>query len=289
MKIIRFLGGLGNQMFQYAFYELLKQRFGNVKVDLSAYKEHVHNGFELERIFNIKLKQASQLEINLRDHRNRKWKYRKLRRITFLKPRYYEEEFLFSYDESLFVNTSLKIYSGYWQNYRYLNSVSDKLRQSFIFPKLVQLKDINLFEELQRQEESVAIHVRRGDYIKDPFLGGLVGLGYFEDGISIMKRQLTNPKFYVFSDDIEWCKINLNLHDAVFVDWNKGLDSFRDMQLMSRCKHAIISNSSFSWWAAWLNPFVDKLVVVPKVWWKGPHASNTVDMHPKEWIRIENL
>lgn len=289
MKIVRVLGGLGNQMFQYAFYKALDKQFGTVKADVREFKTYkLHNGFELKDVFDIKLKHASPLEVNLLDHRNRQWKYRKLRRLLFLKGEYYEEQTLFSYNASLFDDPRSKVYWGYWQHYLYVERVADQLRKDFIFPNLKPSKNLDLLNELKQNEQSVALHVRRGDYLKDPFLGGLVNLDYFEKAISLIKGQIEKPVFYVFSDDMSWCRENLPLSDdkAKFIDWNKGAESYRDMQLMSNCKHAIISNSSFSWWAAWLNQHPGKVIIVPKTWYRSPNTHDTEQMHPRMWMRI---
>ncbi|MFC6102639.1 alpha-1,2-fucosyltransferase [Olivibacter domesticus] len=287
MKIIRFLGGLGNQMFQYAFYKALQYRFRNVKADLTGFSDYtLHNGFELERIFPIRLHSASNFEINLLDSRNREWKYRKLRKLLFINAGYFEELDLFNYNEAILKDNSSKIYWGYWQHHRYFDEVTDELLADFKFNEPEDLKNKTLLQEINANEESVAIHVRRGDYLKDPYLGGLVDVEYFEKGIALVRERLRNPKFYVFSDDITWCKQYLNLQESVFIDWNKGNDSYRDMQLMSHCKHAIISNSSFSWWGAWLNRSPNKVIVVPKVWYRSSNVLDTSKMHPRIWIKI---
>ncbi|MEH6307019.1 alpha-1,2-fucosyltransferase [Olivibacter sp. CPCC 100613] len=289
MKIVRFLGGLGNQMFQYAFYKALEKQFDTVKADIREFKTYkLHNGFELENVFDIRLRRASALEVNLLDHRNRQWKYRKLRRLLLLKGEYYEEQTLFSYNASLFDDSSSKIYWGYWQNHLYVERVADQLRKDFTFSDLKPSKNFDLLNELEQSEQSVAIHIRRGDYLKDPYLGGLVNLDYFEKAISLIRGQVEKPIFYIFSDDILWCKENLPLNDneANFIDWNKGAESYLDMQLMSNCKHAIISNSSFSWWAAWLNTNPDRLIVVPKVWYRLPEKSDFRQMHPSSWVLL---
>ena len=287
MKIVRFLGGLGNQMFQYAFYKALSQQFKVVKADLRSFTNYaLHNGFELEKIFPIKLKHAIPFEINLLDHQNRRWKYRKLRRLLFVKGEYYEEKHLFSYNASLFDDLASKLYWGYWQHIQYVNRVADQLRKDFVFDLPASSRNLDILQELKIEKESIAIHVRRGDYLTDPYLGGLVDVEYFEKGIALVRERLKNPKFYIFSDDIPWCKQYLNLQEAVFVDWNKGNESYRDMQLMSYCKHAVISNSSFSWWGAWLNSNPNKIVVVPKVWCRSSNVTDTKQMHPSEWIKL---
>lgn len=287
MKIVRFLGGLGNQMFQYAFYAALSQRFKHVKADIAGFKGyHLHNGFEMESIFKVKLKYASNFEVGLLDTQNRQWKYRKMRRLLFVRGGYYEERDLFSYDENLLNDASSLLLWGYWQNWRYVESVAERLRNEFVFPAASTPDNRSLLRELEQQESSVAIHVRRGDYLENPYLGGLVDVNYFRKGVSMIRNMVNNPRFYVFSDDVTWCKENLGLaEEALFVDWNRGDESYRDMQLMANCKHAIISNSSFSWWGAWLIENQSKKIIVPQLWYRA-HGISTDDMHPTTWIRI---
>src|SRR5690606_32306903 len=117
---------------------------------------------------------------------------------------------------------------------------------------------------------SVSIHVRRGDYVGHPVLGGICDLAYYQKAIRSIEKKLKDPLFVVFSNDMDWCRTHLNLPDAAFVDWNRGEQSYRDMQLMALCKNHILANSSFSWWGAWLNPANEKLVVSPKRWVKTP-------------------
>ena len=90
-------------------------------------------------------------------------------------------------------------------------------------------------------------------------------------------------KDYVFSDDLEWVKANFDLPDAVYVDWNKGEDSWQDMMLMSRCRHHVICNSTFSWWGAWLNPRKEKIIIAPERWTRDADSREIV---PEEWIRV---
>ncbi|MGK6351976.1 alpha-1,2-fucosyltransferase [Parapedobacter sp. DT-150] len=266
MKIVKFLGGLGNQLFQYAFYEGLRQTFGKVKADLSGFENYgLHQGFELEKVFGIQLRAASKVEIQLYTPDNRAWAWRKLRRLYRTKDAYYEENPLFGYDQSIYQDKRNRYYWGYWQNIRYVTRVADTLRRDFSFPALTDERDQHL-AGLVASNASVAVHVRRGDYLTDPYLGGICTDAYYRQAIDYMKQHITTPLFVFFSNDIQWCRENFRHLDAVFVDWNTGKNSFRDMQLMSLCQHYIIANSSFSWWGAWLNHSPSKIVVSPAKW-----------------------
>ncbi|MGV3764007.1 alpha-1,2-fucosyltransferase [Parapedobacter sp.] len=266
MKVVKFLGGLGNQLFQYAFFRALQQTFPKVKADLSGYDSYgLHNGFELERIFGIQLPQLTSFERRLFDGQDHRWVSRKLRRIYGTKKAYYEEKLLFGYDGEIFTDPKHRYYWGYWQHISYIEPVADRLRAELRFPDFSNGENIRLAEILAAGN-TVSVHVRRGDYINDPLLGGICDVGYYQRALDYMKRSIEHPRFVFFSDDIPWCKANFPLTNALFVDWNKGLESFRDMQLMSLCKHHIIANSSFSWWGAWFNTHANKIVVSPGRW-----------------------
>ncbi|GGG76610.1 alpha-1,2-fucosyltransferase [Parapedobacter pyrenivorans] len=266
MKVVKFLGGLGNQLFQYAFFCALQQKFPKVRADLSEYDSYGrHNGFELERIFGVQLPQLTPFERRLFSWEDRRWLQRKLRRIYGTKRAYYEEKVLFGYDGPIFEDRKHRYYWGYWQHIRYIERVADRLRAELRFPDFSSLENIRLAEVLA-DKNTVSVHVRRGDYINDPLLGGICDVGYYQRALAYIGAHVDHPRFIFFSDDIPWCRKNFPNPYAVFVDWNTGKDSFRDMQLMSLCKHHIIANSSFSWWGAWLNTQPDKIVVSPSRW-----------------------
>lgn len=266
MKVVKFLGGLGNQLFQYVFFCALQQTFPKVKADLSGYGSYGrHNGFELERIFGIHLPQLTSFERKLFDWQDRRWLQRKLRRLYGTKKAYYEEKTLFGYEEAIFEDRKPRYYWGYWQHIDYIERVGNRLRAELCFPAFTDAKNIQLAATLT-DGNAVSVHIRRGDYLGDPLLGGICDAGYYHRALAYIERHVDHPRFIIFSDDIPWCRETFLIGNAVFVDWNVGLNSFRDMQLMSLCKHHIIANSSFSWWGAWLNTNPDKIVVSPDRW-----------------------
>jgi hypothetical protein len=266
MKVVKFLGGLGNQLFQYAFFRALQQTFPKVKADLSGYVSYGrHNGFELERIFGINLPELTSFQRRLFNWEDRRWLQRKLRRICGTKRAYYEEKQLFGYDGAIFRDPKHRYYWGYWQHIGYIEPVAERLRTDLRFPAFTDAKNIGLAATLI-DGNTVSVHVRRGDYLGDPLLGGFCDAGYYQRAMAHIEQHVEHPSFIFFSDDIPWCRQTFPVANAVFVDWNTGLESFRDMQLMSLCKHHIIANSSFSWWGAWLNTNPDKIVVSPDRW-----------------------
>ncbi|WP_257666448.1 alpha-1,2-fucosyltransferase [Parapedobacter tibetensis] len=266
MKIVKFLGGLGNQLFQYAFFCALQQRFRKIKADFSGFDAYeLHNGYELERIFGVLLPQASPFEQKLFDQQDRRWVQRKLRRLFGTKDGYYEEPVLFRYDDTLLDDSRNRYYWGYWQHINYINPVEDQLRLELAFPAFADQRNMELSEKLSMMN-AVSVHVRRGDYLNDPVLGGICDVGYYRRALAYMEQHIADSHFVFFSNDIPWCRETFSMQNAIFVDWNTGLQSFRDMQLMSFCKHHIIANSSFSWWGAWLNQYAGKIVVSPDRW-----------------------
>lgn len=285
MKIIRFLGGLGNQMFQYALYRAMEKRFPDVRADLTGFKDYaLHNGLELERIFDIQLTRFTPVINDLYNTDNRNWVLRKLRRLLNLKNAYKRDDHPFSFDPEVFQNLGFLYYWGYWQNQGYFIDIAEEIKTDFTF-KLPLNKENEQVRQQIKDANSIAVHIRRGDYLKDPLLGGCCGKEYYQQAIALMQKKTSSPRFFIFSDDISWCKENLELTDASFISWNKGQDSYIDMQLMSQCKHHIIANSSFSWWAAWLNHNPDKLVIGPKKWVSDPkYAGNNI--LPADWIQL---
>lgn len=271
--IVRFNGGLGNQLFQYAFYESLKSKYPNrdIKCDLSTFETYkTHNGYELEKIFNLRLPLTTSKE---KKHINRILTYRNENIILsyFMRASYdillkriiIDKEC--GYTKDIFNRPSKKaIYCGYWQDEKYFLNVKDKVRSSLQFEKPKDEQNKKVVEEMENTN-SISVHIRRGDYLKfsDRYIN-LCNTNYYHNAIEYIKKNIKNPRFFVFSDDIDWVKHNLELpSDSVFVDWNKGEDSFIDMQLMSYCKHNIIANSTFSWWGAWLNNSPNKMVLCP--------------------------
>ena len=140
--------------------------------------------------------------------------------------------------------------------------------------------------QIDQDEHAVSLHVRRGDYVQPKFwdtMGSVCQLPYYQHALREMEKRVGHPHYYVFSDDLDWVKANFDLPDAVYVDWNKGEDSWQDMMLMSRYRHHVICNSTFSWWGAWLNPRKDKLVIAPERWTRDADSREIV---PAEWIRV---
>jgi len=279
MIYIRLMGGLGNQMFQYAFGKSLSVK-NNLKLglDLTYLSERPESPDYTIRDFDLAgFNIDCQAKKFLRFHPRLKRFMSRIERTI--------RERSFNYDHDLSIPMDGAIYIGYFQSHKYFLDIRDALLELFK-PRLLS-EELNQ-SLLDLKKNSVSIHVRRGDYVtnsKSNSFHGLCSLEYYHEGISFILEKIDDPTFYVFSDDIDWVKENLKLkHSHKFISFIKS-SPCDELYLMSRCHHNIIANSSFSWWAAWLNNNPEKIVVAPKNWFKDP-TIDTSDLIPSSWIRL---
>lgn len=292
MIAVRLIGGLGNQMFQYALgRELSISHNVPLRLDVGDFSNYaLHQGFELDRIFKGQMELVTAR--NLHDILG--WRsYRHMRRLL-LRPSMHwlhGQRFIvephFHYWEGV-QNLRPPFYlSGYWQSERYFSRNATIIRDDFTFTKPLLGRNSDLAQEI-REKQSISLHIRRGDYVSNPqtlATHGVCSLEYYRLAVAYMAERIAEPWFYVFSDDPDWVRANLTVdYPMVFVDNNRGSDSFNDMHLMSLCQHHIIANSSFSWWGAWLNPSESKMVIAPERWFAKP--MDTRDLIPLQWLRL---
>ena len=288
MNIVRISAGLGNQMFQYAFYLSMKSRKADTLIDISEFKYRKHHqGYELEKIFNINPSYATEKQVaEIADVS--KSLPAVIRRDFFKKSLnvqgklYRESGFNYVPELHEMENT---YFQGFWQSWRYFDNIETEIRDNFTFITPLSGRNKELSEKIKNRE-SVAIHIRRGDYTKKrrwDEIGSICNLDYYNWGIAHINEFVENPLFIIFSDDIQWARENLILPESIFVDWNTGTESYNDMRLMGLCRHNIIANSSFSWWGAFLNPNPDKIVIAPGKWYRH---TPTPDLIPSGWITL---
>lgn len=275
MVIVHVSAGLGNQMFQYALYCTYVERGLKAKIELSAYSTRgERRKYELEKVFGLQPPVASALELE----------YIKVvaatRKKLFRQP-YKEAHENFGYWNSAIKEISSGYANGYWQSEKYFIDIQEKIRLQFKFPPVTDAKNLAMLQQIESCQ-SVSVHIRRSDYLQNE--NWAIGLPYYHRAIALMKSKFSSLEFFVFSDDIDWAKQNFPGAAFHFVDFNSGENSFRDMQLMSRCRHHIIANSSFSWWGAWLNPDPEKVVIAPERWIPG--INGTRDILPVNWIKL---
>jgi len=291
MIIIRLKGGLGNQMFQYAFgLKLAEELNTKMKLDLSALLDRskgdfVYRNYDLP-IFDIKDEFLISPTFLKAFYTIKSSKLSKLLRKRINGSRNYIREKHFHFQAQL-VEEPLEntIYEGWFQSPKYFEGVEEKLRQHFTFKDKILDKSQELFREIQ-STNSICLNVRRTDFLKVHNLN-TTSEEYFQTAAIELAERVDNAHFFIFSDDISWCRENIKLkYPSKFVDHgHKGFKFSNYMQLMSACKHFIIPNSSFAWWAVWLNKNENRIVVAPKNWFNDP-AIDTTDLVPKNWLRV---
>ena len=289
MKIVKILGGLGNQMFQYALFLSLKERFSHeqVMIDTSCFRNYpLHNGFEVDRIFAQKAPVASWRNILKVAYPYPNYRFWKIGKYILPKRKTMcVERKNFSFDAAVLTRKGDCYYDGYWQHEEYFCDMKETIWEAFSFPEPVDGRNKEIGALLQASD-SVSLHVRRGDYVNHPLFRGICDLDYYKRAIHYMEERV-NPQLYcVFSNDMAWCESHLRAllpgKEVVYVDWNKGAESYVDMRLMSLCQHNIIANSSFSWWGAWLNRNPQKVVGAPERWMNSPIEDPVSD----KWIKL---
>lgn len=292
MIISAILGGIGNQMFQYAAARALAlSRSEPLLIDLSGFEGYtLHQGYELQRVFSLEVNLASQEQIrSVLGWRSCSF----IRRLLKQRPcapfrgKHLAIEPHFNYWPGLAAASSPLYMMGYWQSERYIGKYEKQIREDFQFRHPLQGANAELATQMETCS-SVSLHIRRGDYVTHKATSKIMGLctlDYYREAVSYIAEHVSNPVYFVFSDDMEWVKQSVDfLPRYVLVDQNRGLKSYCDMQLMSTCRHHIIANSSFSWWGAWLNPASNKIVIAPKKWFRN--NLDDIDLVPPRWVKL---
>lgn len=273
--------GLGNQMSQYAFYLAKKKRHPFMTFWIYFPEEDTctsqHNGYELDKVFGIRRNKL----------KDRFFSY--LFKSSMLKgvvEQVWEPQNYDFIPLLLDARTPrhLRYFFGGWHSEKYFKSIRSKVVRKFTF------KEENLNSESKKwlseilSVNSCSLHIRRGDYLKNETWNGVANLEYYLKAIALMKKKFPGILFYIFSNDEKWARQYFCNDDCRYVDCNKGCDSWQDMFLMSRCHHHINANSTFSWWAAWLCPYEDTIVITP-----SRFMANVInkDIYPERWIKID--
>jgi len=283
MIIIKLEGGLGNQMFQYALGRNLSLIHGTpLKVDYSYLKQSNQSGRSL-RIDNFKtlLHEVTKKEVS--DHTSF---FQKILDVIRLKKKTVVEKSNMFDPNILLQNNGYFV--GHWNNLKYFKENEKVIRDDFkiknSFGECAKIYENQINSSLN----SASIHIRRGDYVsikKIQEKHGLLPISYYENAMNIIIEKYADTTFFVFSDDIEWAKQNLSQkYPLVFVS-NPAIQDYEELILMSVCKHNIIANSTFSWWAAYLNNNPGKIVISPRNWFTNPQ-NNKNDIIPSTWIQI---
>lgn len=282
------MGGLGNQMFAYAAAKSLSARTGiPIKFDFDCPYQHINYEYALD-IFTLEAAFPSTSE--LRKVKPKRGIERRVYLLLGKNPaaRLVKEWEEFTFREEFYSIPDNSYVSGFWQTEKYFLPIEEEIRRNFRFkfpPSSINQLHFNKIASTN----SVAVHIRRGDYVnvaKTQAVHGLCSIDYYRNAMAMIEKSIPDPIYFFFSNDMVWVKENLKISkEHFFIDNNTGESSWEDLRLMSHCKHAIIANSSFSWWGAWLNENPTKIIITPHRWMNNP-AIQTTDLIPSSWIRL---
>lgn len=295
MIVVKLQGGLGNQMFQYAAARQLAYIHGTtLKLDLSFLNGpqvgHTIRKYNLD-CFEINAEKASKWDIMGATNGSGNiiaGAALLLLRCTGLVPFYFFfRENAFNFNSELLELPENSYIEGYWQSEKYFKDIEGIIRNEYKFKKCLSLKYLELANSID-VENSVSLHIRRGDYVTHHATGefhGICGIDYYQKAMNLISKNVESPHYFVFSDDPDWAVCNISSDKPItFVSCSQS-SAEDDLRLMSRCRHHVIANSSFSWWGAWLSDFRDKIVIAPKLWFKD-QTIDTSDLIPNGWIRL---
>ena len=294
VKIVKLMGGLGNQMFQYAFGLLVRKVYNcPLFFDNSYFEEMDFEKNELpKRVYELDIfKNIIDIEFAPKDLVNSCYEKSHLPKILcslFGLPYYkhfIREKNAFRFDKRLFKQKGKTLYEGYFQNEKYLDGMREILKGKFELPPIKEDDEYNksLYERIKSFENSVFIHLRRSEYVN---LKMDISLDYYKKAVKYIMDRVKNPKFFVFcSEDADYVKneFDIGCDFELVGEQNTTRENFyENMRMMMLCKHAIIANSSYSWWAAWLSDFDKKIVTAPSPW-----LNNQDDVICKNWVKIK--
>ena len=290
MRIVKVLGGLGNQMFQFALYEALRRQHPaeRVLLDLRCFNGyHKHRGFELDKVFGVSFEEATWQEVAKLAYPYPNfhcWRFGS--RLLPSRKTMLCEQPNFALEPDAVTRKGDTYYDGYWQHEDYFKAIRGELLKIYRFPAFEDERNRKLAQRLS-ETNSCSLHIRRGDYLTDPLRKGTTGTDYVVRAISRMQEAVKPDGWCLFSDDANWTREQiiplLPESDITLVDWNNNEQSVNDMHLMSLCRHHIIANSSFSWWGAWLSERQEKCVIAPDFWMTGKDVCSPV---AEGWIKI---
>ncbi|HEY6505829.1 MAG TPA: alpha-1,2-fucosyltransferase [Chitinophagaceae bacterium] len=284
MIIARLQGGLGNQLFQYAAAKALSLKLNTpfkLETITSLQKDRqrqialndLHAKFELATKKEIK-----QFLYFPALYRHQPAFFANLGKHIYREPHFHFDPNFFRLDDPVFLD-------GFWQSPEYFKDIEDIIRQDFTVKEEL-IKNVKEKGKELESKASVAVHIRRGDFLnsKAATYHGVMNAEYYLNGLRLIQEKIPGASIHYFSDDIEWVKTNLPADNAEFVS-SYTKSAIEDFYLMTKCRHNIIANSSFSWWPAWLNNNSGKIIVAPKNWLADSRI-NTNDLISPGWIRI---
>lgn len=291
--VVRQKSGLGNQLFQYAAGWYYAKRYGaQMRIAVDLEQRAASHGYPRPFLLPKFSISSPHKELTLWECRMVSENPRLMSAIsrvgrafgaqTITEPSFQYHTFL--QDLPMRTNVRTLYLIGYWQVFQIAEAIAGDLRREFSFREPAQGRNLVMLERIRQCDQSVSLHIRRGDYTLPEEGCKALPMSYYQRGIRLFKERLVNPIFFIFSDDIAYAKANLPRDiKAVFVTGNDDFSAHEDLRLMSSCRHHIIANSSFSWWGAWLNPRPYKMVFAPKLWYLRAHTYYP-DLLPPNWI-----
>lgn len=292
MIIVKLIGGLGNQLFQYAIGRKLSLFHNTIfKLDISWFKQqetrkYKLNHFSINSIIATEEEVAPFLKNNSRINRN----ISRFKKVLFpsLQLKYIAEKTV-DFDPPILDAPDNIYLDGYWQSERYFRDIMPVLDKEFVVRNQPDKTNQEILDFINQKNNPVCIHIRRGDYLTNPTTNryhGVMPVNYYNSGIELLQKRIKDPHFFVFSDDPEVVRERLHFKSPVtFVTHNPPEKDYEDFRLMSKCRHFIIANSSFSWWAAYLSKGQNKTVIAPSIWFTGI-SYNPRDRIPENWIEL---
>lgn len=293
MVIVQLKGGLGNQLFQYAIGREIACRNGaELKLDVSIFETCGLRSYRLNH-FNIIEEFASQENIQrLNPGRSQPFAWVNSQVKRRLLP-YWRQSTIIercsTFDQDVLKAGKDTYLIGYWQSERYFVGIANLIRNEFTLKENPDGQNQRVLASIE-QSNSVSIHIRRGDYVTSPEANqvhGVLGLEYYGGAVDFIASKVSQPQFFVFSDDMAWVKLHLKTSfPMVFVEHNDYLRDYEDLRLISHCKYHIIANSSFSWWGAWLSNFPNKIVIAPQRWFAQDEIDVSSSRCPPSWVLL---
>lgn len=290
------MGGLGNQMFQYALACTMAKRYKQqLKVDLqylldnTPKENYTFRPLELG-VFNFDCQSAVPSDIDRFIKSKKSFKsYATYKFYHFLKKAVLVNEQSLNFCSAVLKKGPHCFLDGYWASHKYFVSNESAIRNLFTFKRPIPDSLIPIVKQIEASE-SISVHFRRGDYVRNETVKnyhGTCDLDYYEAAVKCITDKLQRaPQLFIFSDDIAWVKQNwIPSVPHTYIEHSGEVHHSEDMRLMSMCKHNIIANSTYSWWGAWLNKNQNKIVVAPGKWINSP-GHRIDDILLQEWIKL---
>lgn len=289
--VVQVIGGLGNQLFQYALGRTLAERTsGTLKLDITKFKNYEFHSCSLQH-FNIQKTYATEKEIRTfahyrpREGRIGRW----LLNPLFANPTLYVKEPAYTFTPSILELKPPCYLHGYWQSEKYFKSIEQIIRKEFTLTTPLSEYATDMATRIDAAHEPVCLHVRRGDFAHHPSVSGFHGtcsLNYYEKAMDIIKASIPTPTFFVFSDDIEWAHEHIKTGFPTEFVGQGAEHNYEDLELIKHCKHHILSNSTFGWWGAWLSkPQTEQITIAPNKWFTGKNFDLS-DLMPTHWLQL---